>query len=77
MTLYFYLSVLILAALLFIPVSRMIWVLSVRRLEKRNTHPLTEAQRNGQKGRAQFITLFLVLLFSWLFNQHLLGSAHG
>lgn len=77
MTPYFYISVFVLAALLFLPTSKMIWVLSVRRLEKKLGRTMSDQERNGQKARAQFISLLLVLIFSWLFNQHLLGTGNG
>jgi len=75
MTLYFYISVFILTALLLMPVSKIIWVSSVRRLEKKRAQPLSEAERKGQKNRALLIAVIIALPFSWLFNMHLLGSA--
>jgi uncharacterized membrane protein len=60
--------VLLLAALLFIPVSRLIWVLSVRRLERKLGQSLNESERSGQKRRAQLLALIAVLLFSFFFN---------
>ena len=76
----FEISVLVLAALLFIPVSKLVWVLSVRRLEKRLGHELDEQARLGQLRRARMIAVFLVLLFSVLFNLqilHTIGSGAG
>jgi len=77
MTTYFYVSVFILAALLLLPTRKIIWVLSVRRLEKKLGHALNDEERAGQRSRALFISLLLVLIFSWLFNQHLLGAGNG
>ncbi|MCP3869422.1 MAG: hypothetical protein GY703_15225 [Gammaproteobacteria bacterium] len=74
---YFYTSILVLALLLFIPVSKIIWVMSVRRLQKRFDKPLNEEQIKGQQRRAQVIALIVTFLFSWLFNLQLLGSPHG
>lgn len=71
---FFTLSVLVLAALLFLPVSRIIWVLSVRRLERRRGEPLTEAERHGQLRRARVIGLVVVVAFSLLFNLTTLGA---
>ena len=70
---YFYLSVVVLAALLFLPATKLIWVLSVRRLERKTGSELSEADRNGQLNRARLLALFLVVLFSLLFNVSMLG----
>ena len=77
MSTYFLLSFVVLALLLFFPVSKMIWVLSVRRLQNKTGSELSTAEIEGQRRRARVIALFLVLLFSYLFNLQLLGSAHG
>ncbi len=71
--LYFTLSIVVLAALLFFPVSKMIWVLSVRRLQRRTGRELDTAEAQGQLVRARFIAVFASLLFSFLFNLNLLG----
>ena len=73
MTLFFYASVAILVALLFFPVSKIIWVSSVRRLERKLQKTLSDEERMGQKRRAQVITLMLLIPFSWFFNMHLLN----
>ena len=70
---YFYLSVVVLAALLFLPATKLIWVLSVRRLERKTGSALSEADRNGQLNRARLLALFLVVVFSLLFNVSMLG----
>lgn len=67
--------VVLLAVLLFFPASRLIWVLSVRRLERRQKRPLSEAEQNGQKQRARFIAALLCLVFSALFNLRVLDGA--
>jgi len=77
MTTYFYFSVLILAMLLFLPVSKMIWAISVRRLQRKTGRLLTTEEIEGQKTRSRFIALFLVFPFSWFFNYSLLGLNHG
>ena len=66
--LFFYLSVLVLSAALYIPVNKLIWVLSVRRIEKKSKSKLNEYQRNLQKNRSRFISILLVFIFSYLFN---------
>ena len=77
MTAYFYISVLVLAGLLFIPASKLIWVMSVRRLQRKTSHELSESEIQGQKNRARIIALVLVGVFSWFFNLNLLGLGHG
>jgi len=72
---FYWLWVAVLAALLFWPASRMIWVLSVRRLERKRGQPLTEAERAGQRSRARFIAIIVCTLFSALFNYHSLDMA--
>lgn len=79
---YYWLSVVVLAALLFLPVARMVWVLAVRRLERKLGKELTEAERDGQLNRARFLAILLCALFSLLFNWQVLapatvGGAHG
>lgn len=79
---YYWLSVAVLAALLFWPVSRMIWVLSVRRLERRRGHPLSASERTGQRNRACLLAIVVCVVFSALFNYKLLdmasyGAVHG
>jgi hypothetical protein len=77
MTAYFYISVLVLAGLLFIPASKLIWVMSVRRLQRKTGHELNDSEIQGQKNRARIIALVLVAVFSWFFNLNLLGVSHG
>ena len=71
--LFFFASVVALAALLFLPASKLIWVLSVRRLERKTGTELNEDARNGQLNRARLLALFLVMIFSLLFNISMLG----
>nr|VFK22183.1 MAG: hypothetical protein BECKMB1821G_GA0114241_100184 [Candidatus Kentron sp. MB]VFK32592.1 MAG: hypothetical protein BECKMB1821I_GA0114274_10354 [Candidatus Kentron sp. MB]VFK75985.1 MAG: hypothetical protein BECKMB1821H_GA0114242_10383 [Candidatus Kentron sp. MB] len=65
-------SVTILALLIFFPVSKLLWVLSVRRLEKKLERETSDQERQGQLSRARFLAIFVVLIFSFLFNYHLL-----
>lgn len=71
--LWFLISVAVLAVLLFFPVSKLIWVLSVRRLQRRSGRELSEVELEGQRRRARVIAAFVVLIFSFLFNANLLG----
>lgn len=73
MSLYFYFLVALLALLLFFPVNKLIWVMSIRRLQKKHGHELSIEKMDGQKTRARFIAVLLVITFSWLFNLQLHG----
>lgn len=79
---YYWLSVAVLAALLYWPVAKLVWVLAVRRLERKLAQPLTDAERLGQLNRARFLAIVVTVIFSALFNYQLLdmgryGVAHG
>ncbi len=65
--------VVLLAALLFYPVGKWIWVLSVRRLQRRLERELTEDELAGQKRRAWVIASFVCPVFSILFNLYTVG----
>ena len=73
----FLLWVIVLAALLFWPLSRLIWVLSVRRLQNKLGRELSEAEIAGQWNRARLIAAVVALVFSWMFNLHTLGPPTG
>jgi hypothetical protein len=75
---YYWLWVAALALALFLPVSKLVWVLSVRRLERRLGQPLSEQERQGQLNRARLLAMIVCVAFSALFNFHLLDmSSHG
>jgi len=71
--LFFTFSVALLALLLFFPISKLVWVLSVRRLQKKQQRELSQEEINGQLARARFISLLMALLFSLLFNINSIG----
>ena len=72
---FYWFSVAVLAGLLVLPVSKLVWVLSVRRMERRLGHPLTDQERLGQRGRAWFVAIILCALFSAMFNYQILDMA--
>ena len=79
---YYWLSVLALAVLLFWPASKLVWVLSVRRLERKRDQALSADERLGQRNRAWLLAAIVCLVFSALFNYQLLemsayGGGHG
>lgn len=65
---YFLISFVVLSALLFFPTSKLIWVISVRRLQKKSKKELSKTEIDGQLNRARIIAIFVVLIFSYLFN---------
>ncbi len=75
---YFVVSVLVLAALLFVPASKLIWVLSVRRLQRKLGRELNQAEIQGQLRRARVIAVLVCLPFAYLFTLNLVGMpGHG
>jgi len=65
--------VVLLAALLFWPMSKLIWVMSVRRLQRKLARELDEQEIAGQMNRARVISVFVSLLFSFLYNLSTIG----
>lgn len=75
---YYWISVVVLAALLFVPASKLVWVLSVRRLERKLGRALSDQERAGQLSRARFLAIVGGVIFSALFNYRILDmAAHG
>lgn len=64
-----------LAAALWWPAARLVWVLSVRRLERRLGAALDGAARAGQRRRAWVLAAPICLAFAALFNLRLLDGA--
>ena len=55
------------------PVNKMIFVLSIRKLESKIGKQLNDDQKNGQLKRSRFISIILILFFSCLFNINILS----
>lgn len=72
----YWLWVAILTAALFLPAAKLIWVLSIRRLEKKLGHDMDHRERLAQQNRARFIALLLCFIFAALFNFQSLQMAH-
>ena len=66
--LFYLLSVTFLALLLYYPVNKLIFILSVRRYEKKIGKSLSDEELRGQLIRSRFITIILIIVFSSLFN---------
>ena len=65
--------VLLLSVLLVFPVSKLIWVLSVRKLQRKMRRELSEQETEAQLRRARILAVFIVVIFSFLFNAHVIG----
>ena len=63
----------LLAAMLFFPVSKLVWTLSVRRQQRKLQRTLDETEVAGQMKRARFISFFLVVAFALMFNGNIFG----
>ncbi len=63
----------LLAAMLFFPVTKLVWTLSIRRQQRKLQRVLDETEVAGQLKRARFISCFLVVLFALLFNGNIFG----
>ena len=66
-----------LAAALWWPVGRLVWVLSVRRIERRRGQALSAEERDGQRRRAWVLAIPIGLAFAALFNLRLLDRFGG
>jgi len=66
--LFYLLRVTFLALLLYYPVNKLIFILSVRRYEKKIGNSLSDEELRGQLIRSRFITIILIIFFSSLFN---------
>jgi hypothetical protein len=69
----FWMWVFLLAALLFYPVSKLIWVISVRREQRKLKKELSEMELTAQKQRARFLAILLCFFFSVFYNIARLG----
>ena len=69
--LFFLAGIVLLSIALYFPVNKLVWVLSVRRLERKYKKKLTDVERKLQLNRARFISIILVIIFSYFFNLKL------
>ena len=68
---FFLAGIVLLSIALYFPVNKLVWVLSVRRLERKYKKKLTDVERKLQLNRARFISIILVIIFSYFFNSKL------
>lgn len=73
----FWFWVVLLAALLLLPVSNLIFVLSVRRQQRKLNNDLDANELRAQKQRARFIGAVVCFAFSLLFNVSRIGLPGG
>ena len=73
----FILWVLLLAGLLFWPMNKLVFVLSVRRLQRKLARALDSTEVAGQMNRARVISVFVSVLFSYLYNLSTIGMPTG
>ncbi len=73
----FFIWWLLLSALLFYPVFKLIWILSVRRLQKKLARELDAEEMLGQKRRARVLAVLLVMFFSFMYNIQTIGLPNG
>ena len=69
----FWFWVVVLGAALFLPVSNLMHVFSVRRLQKKLQRELDANEIAAQKKRSYFIAIFVCLIFSILFNYQFIS----
>lgn len=74
----FWFWVLLLGVLLFFPVSNLIYVVSVRRKQRKLNVELDPDELAAQKQRARFVAVVVCFLFSFFFNVSRIGfPVHG
>ena len=71
---WFWISSICLAALLFRPAKKMIFGQRVRRIERKIDRPLNEEERQDLEKRTIPMTAFIVVTFSFLFNAVIMSK---
>ncbi|UCE79476.1 MAG: hypothetical protein JSV13_02260 [Nitrospiraceae bacterium] len=72
MLIWYWISSLILAALLYRPVKKFIYVSRVRRAEKKLKRETTEAERKEMEKKAIPLSVAIAVTFSFIFNKIIL-----
>ena len=67
--LWYWLSSLVPAALLYLPAGRLIWVMRVRRLERKPARVTTEEERKLERRKANLNAGVIVRTFAFFFNR--------
>ncbi len=71
--LWYWLSTLVLATLLFKPVEKLIVIPRIRKVEKKLNRELTAEEREGIKRKAIPLVAVIVMTFAFLFNKVVMG----
>ena len=71
---WFWITTWLLAALLYFPVHRLIWVMRVRRLEARTGNKATDEEVEALRVKTRLVAGLIVLTFGYLFNHVVLRS---
>lgn len=71
MLIWYWGSTLVLAVLLYFPVRKLIWVASVRRLERQLGRPSTEEEREAKLRTARILAAVIAITFAFLYNRTL------
>jgi len=74
---WYWISSIFLAILLFRPTKKFIFVQRVRKAEGKLKRELTEEERNDLEKRTIPLTAFIVITFSLLFNNVIMGKYYG
>lgn len=64
-------TTLLLAVLLYFPTSKLIWVMRVRRMERKLARKTTEDERNQQLRTARMLAALIAVTFAFLYNRTL------
>ena len=67
----------VLGLALFWPVRNLIWVLTVRREQRKASGDVDEARRSTLKRRAGFTAALLCFVFSVIYVNYLFATLHG
>lgn len=67
----------LLGGLLFLPTRKLLWVMAVRRLERRTGQPAGDEVRLALKRRTSVTAALLVFVFSVVYVQVMLANIHG
>lgn len=71
---WYWLSSLFLAIVLFRPVKKLVFVQRVRKAERKLSRELNEEERNDLEKRTVPVAVIIVLTFALLFNRVLMGK---
>lgn len=75
MILWYWGSTLVLAVLLYFPTRKLIWVASVRRLERRLGRKSTDQERQERLRVARILAALIAVTFAFLYNRTLMPPA--